>query len=624
MFATACSVSSDALAVQPNGSAVAATDRASLALSDRQWCAAPGQGTESGLNESATAEFSGRLVAGIAPIYRVTASIDPETGSVDGRVLASLPADDQAGATRFFRIFAGMQAFSSGLDVADVLVDGEPVDFELDQALLRVPATNGAVTVELDFRYRIEQMAANESILGSLTGDTLQPDQVGLLGRTETGMQLGHWFPVWLPAGTRTDPDPSGFGDIGAFPTSSICAELDVPGGYSVITSGSDMGSSATTTVQGAMALRDFAVLISNDLDVVQSRVDGVNVRVWGPRDDPEALTTVLDYAVISQRSLSNAFGTYPWNEIDIVSAPLGGGVGGMEWPGMVWIERSMFAGGLPGFGDLGGFGDLFDGEELGGLGDLFGDLDLGDLLGDSGLGDLLGGEALSTTLEWTIAHELGHEWFHAIVGNDSIESPAVDEPLAQFAACIAMQDIHPDSWRDICEAQTIDQFGQYLGLGIEDAVAEQPSDAFDSSLQYGAVIYAKAPGFYLAAGDLLGWDNLTEALAGFVADNRFELVSTNELRDHLVDAAGNDGDEIAALWDRWFREAKGAEDIEASDALGGPGDLGLDGLGLDDIDLFDDVEGLEDLLNSFDLNSFDEGDVSGLSELFDDLLNGD
>jgi hypothetical protein len=30
---------------------------------------------------------------------------------------------------------------------------------------------------------------------------------------------------------------------------------------------------------------------------------------------------------------------------------------------------------------------------------------------------------------------EVGHQWRHALVGNDSIRAPVVDEPLAQFWA---------------------------------------------------------------------------------------------------------------------------------------------------------------------------------------------
>ena len=544
------------------------------------------------------------------PVYELEATIDPTTGSVDGTLEAAIPADDDR---MRFRVFAGMDAFNSGLTVSNVTVDGATVDHTLDRSLLTVENPNGPgdAQVTIDFNFTIDQMAANENLLGSLTGDTLQPDQVGLLGRTETGMQLGHWFPVWMPNGTRTDPDPSGFGDIGAFAAAAICADISVPDGYTVISSGARFADGDSSVSESATGIRDFAMLISNDIEMLKGTVEGVEVRVWGPTGDREALQTVLDYSLVSQQALHDAFGPYPWTEIDVVSAPLGGGVGGMEWPGMVWIERSLFAGGLPGMGGLGGLGDLFGGSDgLGG--DLF-----EDLLGG------LGGEALASTLEWTVAHELGHEWFHALVGNDSIASPAVDEPLAQFAACVAMQRIHPDNWQAICDAQTTDQFAQARALGVDDAPADQASDEFDSALQYGAIVYGKAPGFYFEAAEVMGWDPLVDALASFVEANAFSLVGTDVLRSHLVDAAGDDGPVIDELWQRWFSEAKGDEDIEPSDLFGGL-DFGGDLFGEDLFgeDLFgENGPNLEDLFGS---DLFDPDGELNLEDFMGEFLGPD
>jgi len=568
-------------------------------------CSAPSIDEPTGLNPAGQSMLARHVDSGAAvPSYQLAVDIEPATGAVQGSMRAAIPSSDEE---LKFRVFAGMDAFNSGLTITDATVDGEPVDAKLDRALVTVPNTTGdaSAVVTMNFQFEIDQMAANENFLGSISGESLQPDQVGLLGRTETGMQLGHWFPVWLPAGTRTDPDPSGFGDIGAFPAANICATITAPQDYAVITGGSRVGTSDNATTESAAGLRDFAILLSNDLAVVEREVRGVQIRVWGPPDDVEALETVLGYAEQSHDALTDAFGPYPWNEVDIISAPLGAGVGGMEWPGAIWIERNTFAGGVAGLGDLG---------------ELFGDQDMSELLG------AIGGEAISTSLEWVIAHELGHEWWHATVGNDSIASPAVDEPLAQLAACIAMQRIHPDNWQSICEAQTTDQYAQARSLGVNDTAAEQASDAFESSLQYGAVVYGKAPGFYFAAAELIGWNELTEALKAFVTKNSFALVATDALRDHLVEAAGENGQAIGELWDRWFRQAKGDEDIEPADLLGAFGGADAAGLeGLDDLaEIFGEGSDFAELFGE-DAN-LDElfGEGSGLGELFGEDANLD
>ena len=33
--------------------------------------------------------------------------------------------------------------------------------------------------------------------------------------------------------------------------------------------------------------------------------------------------------------------GRIPWRELDVVSVPMGIGIGGVAWPGAVWIEST-------------------------------------------------------------------------------------------------------------------------------------------------------------------------------------------------------------------------------------------------------------------------------------------
>jgi|GEM_PF-941332 len=577
------------------------------------------------LNEAGQKLFA-NAKAKTYPIYDLDVSIDPVTGELNGSMTAIIP---DAPNSLQFRVFAGMDAFNSGLEVTDVRVNGAPAEMSLDTALLTVANPDGEAStdVEMAFTYTLQETAATASLLDGLSGQSLSPDKVGLLGRTDSGAQLGHWFPIWLPPVARADASPGGFGDIGAFPNAGICARVSVPEQYAVVTGGTRVAKRDSDKVgwatheEGGLGLRDLAILISDELVMTEEVVEGVDVRVWGPADSAGKNADVLDFAVTSQQALANAFGPYPWQEIDVVSAPLGSGVGGMEWPGMVWIESGIFAGGLPQMEGLAGMEGLLDDPR-------FEDL----------VANIPGMEALDTMLEWTVAHELGHEWWHALVGNDSIESPAVDEPLAQYAACVAMQDIHPEHWRDICESQTYDSYAQARSLmGVADAAADQPSDAFDSSVQYGAVVYGKAPGFYFEAADLLGGDVLNAALADFIAGNPFSLVSTDALRQHIIDAArdsaGPDaGEQVGELWNRWFREARGDEDIEVPEGtgLGAFGDLGdLEGLlsgGADLDDLFGDLlaqDGLGDLLGEDGLG--DLGDLLGEDGLGDlgDLFEG-
>ncbi|MFA9565378.1 MAG: M1 family aminopeptidase, partial [Acidimicrobiales bacterium] len=540
------------------------------------------------------------------PRYALGASIDPTTGLVEATMAAELPPTE--GSSRHFRFYPGILDATS-VRIDDVTVNREPVEATLDEGLITVPAPNGAATrVDLSFRYELPPISS-PGMLDSMLGGSLDPADIGLLGRTDSMAMMGHWFPVWLPSEVSADPDPTGYGDIGAFPTAVICATVRTPAGFTVVSGGPDddrttVGDQTISRLSG-VGLRDLALVVAADVQTVHRVVGDVTVRVVG---DPEApLDDVLTETVDSLVALNEAFGPYPWTELDVVATPLGAGVGGMEWPGMVWIEQGIFADDPLG---MGGMVDMMEGLDLDGLG-----------LDELNLDDL-GLEAIDSVREWTVAHEVGHQWWHAVLGNDSIESPAVDEPLAQLAACVVMQARHPDTWQSLCEAQTVDTYRQSRQLGVEDAAAAQPSDAFDSSLQYAAVVYGKAPGFYLEVAELLGWEQLTDGLTTLIQEHPFELIGTDVVRDHLVEVAGDQGPAVADAWDRWFLQANGDQDLDVDPDAGvggmlgdlGLGDLGLGDLGLDD--LTDDL-GLDTLLEDLDFEQIFEqiGEALGETE---------
>ncbi len=274
---------------------------------------------------------------------------------------------------------------------------------------------------------------------------------------------------------------------------------------------------------------------------------------------------------------LADAFGPYPWSELDVLDVPLGSGVGGMEWPGAIWIETAAFGGGIPGLGAL---------EGLDGL-----------LGGDGGLAELLGGGPLGSLRESIVAHEVAHQWWHALVGNDSITAPVVDEPLAQFSACHYFRVTAPDEGDELCAFHTEDQYQMLRSLGEPDAPANQPTDQFSSSLQYGAVVYGKAPGLYEELRQLVGEDALLSALRAYVEEHQFAIASPDDLRAALRATGSDTGQEDAvdALWVRWIEEAHGDDDIGAAATLGGLG--GLEGIGA--------------------------GELGGVEEMLDQLLEG-
>ena len=352
------------------------------------------------------------------PAYGLWARIEPGTGEVAALMSARLPVG-AAAESATLRWFPGTVADHA--EITSLSVDGAMVTPAIEDTIITLPLPSGhadSVQLMIAFGFAADELspAPVDPLAG---GDSLDPAEIGLLARSADAVTLGHWFPVWVPDGLDADPDLDGFGDISNFPAARIHAILDVPADATVVTSGVRLdeqpGEAGRTIVtEGATGLRDLSIVVMPDAEQVDVAAGDVTVVVSAPAGRTD-LDAVAEVAATSVSTLSAELGPYPWDELDVVAAPLGSGVGGMEWPGMVWIESTVFGGGIPGLGDLG-----IDPDEL------------TDLLGaDHGIADMLGlgdvGLMMDTMREWTIAHEVGHMWWHALVGNDSITSPVVD-----------------------------------------------------------------------------------------------------------------------------------------------------------------------------------------------------
>jgi hypothetical protein len=483
------------------------------------------------------------------PRYDVAATVEPADGRVQGHLTAVLPVGDDDEAT--FRFFAGLPEFEASPEIVDVEVDGEEAEASRDASILDVALPDGhadVVTVRLAFGYTLP---ASE-LAGALSGE-MTPAEIGLLARHRDVLTLGHWMPLWIPDGRSDDPVPEGYGDIGAFAAADVSARLDVPEGWTVVDSGTRTGEEvddgrSVVTSEG-VGMRDFAVVLVRDHRTRVRELDGplrgVTLSAAGPPGARRELDGVLDEAEAAVRVLSEAYGGYPWREYDVVATPLGGSVAGMEWPGATFIESGLFAGGIPGLGDLGASLDELGLEEE----------SLGELLG-AGQEDLA--LVLTSTRAWTIAHEVAHTWWTVVVGNDSVEDPVVDEPLAQYTSCLVVRELLPRGG-EVCRAQLSSGYEQMRMLGQPDGAADRPSDEFDSGLQYGGLVYGKAAMFYLELERRVGEERLTEALRRLVEQGAFRMLTGDDVRRVLVAELGR---EVGPLWDRWMTEAHGDADL--------------------------------------------------------------
>ncbi|MGW1673166.1 M1 family metallopeptidase [Streptomyces sp. NPDC002324] len=209
------------------------------------------------------------------------------------------------------------------------------------------------------------------------------PDRTARFGREGAYRFLGNALPVLAVHDTRgwhLDPYVS-LGESFYALTSDFRVRLDHPSALKVPATGHTRtlpaGHGRTVTLSVAHRVRDFAWAAGPFRTATQTTPGGVRVKsYWGTGTPAEGVRLNRADAVAAIDRFGREFGRYPYGEIDLVMTSRFGG--GMEYPGLVLVGTT---------------------EEGG-----------------------------------AVVHEVAHQWWYGIVGNDEYASPWLDESFAQYA----------------------------------------------------------------------------------------------------------------------------------------------------------------------------------------------
>jgi Peptidase family M1 domain len=221
-------------------------------------------------------------------------------------------------------------------------------------------------------------LAAGDSIDATVPFRLRLPgDVLDRLSRSGDSVRLGSFFPVlaWEPGvGWDTDPPTALLAEASSTPTADFDVRITAPPGDRVLTTGLPMGGGRYR----AAAVRDFAIAAGRFATATAvARAPGP-VRITAAVDrgvDGSALD-VARRATAALEAISARYGPYPWPALHL-AVVAGLGRVGIEYPTMIF-------------------------------------------LGPEGV-------------ERTTTHEVAHQWFYSLVGNDQARDPVLDEGLATY-----------------------------------------------------------------------------------------------------------------------------------------------------------------------------------------------
>lgn len=385
--------------------------------------------------------------------------------------------------------------WDGGMAVTDVQVAGRPVTVsypsgdDVAGVPLDPPLAPGA-TVEVVLRYTVP-VPSGEGI-GNYGEFALQ---AGVLA-------LAHFYPTVAVYDTAWRIEtPALQGDVIFHDASLYDVTLIAPANLVVAATGASLsravnGDGTATWRLAGGPMRDFNIVASPDYHTAQAQVDDVMVTGYFRAEDEAGARQALQWAGEALRVYEQEFGPYPYRELDL--AATGTAAAGIEYPGLIVLADRLYS-----------------------------------------------DPARQTLFESVTAHEVAHQWWYNVVGNDQVNAPWLDEALAQYSTYLYYRSVYgaaggagflaalDERWA------RVDSVERPIGL---------PVGAYPEG-EYSAIVYGRGPLFFVALEQEIGAARMAELLRRHYAETVWGIATPAQFRALAEAVAGQD---LGALFKKW------------------------------------------------------------------------
>jgi len=147
--------------------------------------------------------------------------------------------------------------------------------------------------------------------------------------------------------------------------------------------------------------------------------------------------------------------------------------------------------------------------------------------------------------LESTVAHEVGHQWFYNLVGDDQLDDPWLDESLTQFAT---LQYYGDQYGTDGADGFRNSLYSRWNRVGNSKIPIGLPVTMYTPAY-YGAIVYGRGPLFFEALRDKIGAQTFDEFIADYTRTLSWEIATPETMQALAEKHCGCD---LKAIFDEW------------------------------------------------------------------------
>ena len=405
------------------------------------------------------------------PFYQISGTINPKGLTWQAHQTVTFVNHSGAVLDRlYFRLYPNLADMGGDLTISAVQVNdtAATVQYEADRYIARIDlptpiAIDATTMVTLDFVTTVPNKGGDD-LFGTLYFDKHSlslPTAYPLLANTQAG--------AWDLA------IPDSNGDLVTSPVAMYDVTTTIPNTYSLVSTGTATTTNKTDTTQTIRVVsglqRDFMLSVTNNPHV-SVVVDGTTISMYYPNDDIDGANLALGYASTALHLFNTTIGQYPYNELDMVTSNAGS-FEGIEYPGIVMYAQSSF---------------------------------------DS-----------QSDFEDLVVHEVGHQWFYNVIGNDVQQRAWVDESMTTYTQVLYADAVHgAEAGRNEIQNFSSD-YDQIRDTNV-DFKLDTPIDAFDEDT-YGLIAYYKGALYIDAVRTQIGEQAFAQALKTYYTNNRYAIV---------------------------------------------------------------------------------------------------
>ena len=396
----------------------------------------------------------------------------------------------------YFLLYPNLPGYGGHMAIDAIVVDGQIVQAE---------TVAGGTALRVPLAAPLEPGAVADITLFYRATVPPRTDRgYNTFSHTDGTIALANFYPavaVYDGEGWNIDTPPP-YGDATYLDTSLYLVKLTVPEPMVVAASGSvlsdEPGTDGTRTLTLASGpMRDFYLAMRPDYRVKSETVQGITVNSYYPPGLDRGGELALRYAADALQVFNRDFGPYPYTELDIAATPTT--AGGVEYPGVVVIAQTLY-------------------DESGGF------------------------------FQHATAHEVAHQWWYGLVGNDQVDHPWLDEALTNYSTVFYWQEVGgPELVDQVINSLFLEPYQHARAQGHDRAVIG-PVEGFNES-EYATFVYSKGALFFDAVRREVGTETFLDILRAYYERYKYQVAQPDDLLETIEHGSKINIEPLVEAW---------------------------------------------------------------------------